>query len=176
MPNQSGPVTIRLAVESDLAAIVRLLTDDPLGAGREQCGETVALDYVEAFAAIDRQDGNHILVCERAGQVIGCLQLTFIPGLSRRGMLRAQIEGVRVATAERGQGIGARLFEHAFVMAERAGCGLVQLTSDLSRPDAHRFYARLGFTASHAGFKRPLPRTQATELPNASAVAHPQKR
>ena len=90
--------------------------------------------------------------------MIGCLQLTFIPGLTRLGMTRAQIEGVRVDESRRGERIGERLFAHAIEAARAAGCGLVQLTTDASRPDAHRFYERIGFTASHVCMKLDLTR------------------
>jgi GNAT superfamily N-acetyltransferase len=102
------------------------------------------------------QQGNSILVAEQAGRVIGCLQLTIIAGLSRRGLTRALIEGMRVAADSRGLRIGERLISHAIRLAREAGCGLVQLTSDNSRADAHRFYKRLGFVASHVGFKLAL--------------------
>ncbi len=108
-----------------------------------------------------RQDGNQILVAVEADpvggdRVVGCLQLTFIPGLTRLGMTRAQIEAVRVDARHRGQGIGEALFRAAIGLAREAGCGLVQLTTNKSRHDAHRFYQRLGFVASHEGMKLPL--------------------
>jgi GNAT superfamily N-acetyltransferase len=145
---------IRLAGPDDVPAIVALLADDPLGATREDAGDLAA--YRHAFEAVATQSGNLILVAAQAGKVIGCLQLTMIPGLSRRGMTRALIEGVRVAAGSRGLGVGERLIFHAIGLAREAGCGLVQLTSDNSRADAHRFYERLGFVASHVGFKLAL--------------------
>jgi GNAT superfamily N-acetyltransferase len=142
---------IRPAEPGDVAAIAALLADDPLGAAREDAGDAGA--YYRAFDAVAQQTGNMILIAEQADTVIACLQLTLIPGLSRRGMKRALIEGVRVATGSRGLGVGERLIRHAIDLAREAGCGLVQLTSDNSRADAHRFYERLGFVASHVGFK-----------------------
>ncbi len=144
---------IRAAERGDIAAIVALLAEDPLGAQREAPGEPLDPVYIAAFEAMSAQGGNQVLVAVEAGRVVGCLQLTFIAGLSRRGMLRAQIEAVRVAAAERGAGIGEALFRHAIDLARNAGCGLVQLTSDKTRADAHRFYDRLGFVASHEGYK-----------------------
>lgn len=144
---------IREARRDDVSAIVALLADDPLGRRREAPGDPA---YAQAFDAIAAQPGNRLLVAERGGVVIGCLQLTIIPGLSRRGMTRGQIEAVRVATAARGGGVGKLLVRQAIALAREAGCGLVQLTSDTSRGDAHRFYERLGFTASHAGLKLAL--------------------
>ena len=148
--------TIRPATVADLPAIVRLLADDPLGATRERYEEPLPAAYREAFAAVEAQEGNRILVAERDGRVIGCLQLTIIPGLSRLGMSRALIESVRVDRAARGHGLGERLFRHAIDQARAAGCGLVQLTTDKSRPEALKFYLRLGFEASHEGMKMKL--------------------
>ena len=147
-------ITIRKAFADDVPAIAALLADDPLGATREDAGDLAA--YRQAFAAMAAQGGNLMLVAEQAGRVIGCLQLTIIPGLSRRGVTRGLIEGVRVAAESRGLRIGERLIGHAIDLARQAGCGLVQLTSDNSRGDAHRFYERLGFVASHVGFKLAL--------------------
>jgi GNAT superfamily N-acetyltransferase len=143
----------RHATEKDLVSIVRLLADDALGAKRERYEQPLPLAYVDAFSAIQKQHGNFILLAVENAEVFGCLQLTLIPGLARLGMTRAQIEGVRVAAAHRGKGIGEALFEHAIGYAREQGCGLVQLTTDKSRDDAHRFYQRLGFVESHVGMK-----------------------
>lgn len=151
-------ITIRTANRDDVPAIVALLADDPLGRTRETPGELQP--YLAAFADMAAQGGNIALVAERDSptgkEVVGCLQLTIIPGLSRHGAKRGQIEGVRVGATCRGLGIGERLIRRAIETAHAAGCSLVQLTSDNSRPDAHRFYGRLGFIASHAGFKLAL--------------------
>ena len=149
-------MNIRAATKSDISAIVRLLADDPLGAGRERFGDPLPRAYNDAFDAITTQAGNQVLVAVEAARVIGCLQLTFIPGLTRCGMIRAQIEGVRVNKTRRGQNIGEALFRFAIELARENGCGLVQLTTDKTRPDAHRFYERLGFVASHEGMKLAL--------------------
>jgi ribosomal protein S18 acetylase RimI-like enzyme len=147
-------ITIRLARREDVPAIIALLADDLLGRTRENTSDPAP--YLRAFDDMAAQGGNIALVAERAGEIIGCLQLTMIPGLSRHGIKRGQIEGVRVGGAHRGLKIGERLIRHAIDIAQSEGCGLVQLTSDVSRPDAHRFYERLGFVASHAGFKLTL--------------------
>lgn len=147
---------IRAATRADVGAIVRLLADDPLGAGRERAGDPPPGAYYDAFDAMDRQGGNQILVAIEDDAVVGCLQLTFIPGLARLGMTRAQIEGVRVDQRYRGRKIGEALFEFAIALARDNCCGLVQLTTDKTRPDAQRFYRRLGFEASHEGFKREI--------------------
>lgn len=147
---------IRRATENDLSAVVRLLADDPLGATREQHLEPLPFAYHAAFAAIEAQAGNELLVAVTEHEVVGCLQLTVIPGLSRLGASRAQIEGIRVAAAHRGAGIGAALVQDAIARAKRAGCSLVQLTTDATRVEAKRFYERLGFEATHVGMKLPL--------------------
>ncbi|MHA1528542.1 MAG: GNAT family N-acetyltransferase [Alphaproteobacteria bacterium] len=148
---------IREAAEADIDAIALLLADDGLGRDREAPGDAA---YSRAFAAMSAQPGNVYLVAEATedspGDVVGCLQFTVIHGLSRQGASRAQIEGVRVDAARRGQGIGEALFEAAFKRAAAAGCTLVQLTTDRSRADALRFYQRLGFEATHWGMKRAL--------------------
>jgi ribosomal protein S18 acetylase RimI-like enzyme len=146
-------ITIRPARRADLPAIVALLADDPLGQTRETVADPLPAAYWQAFDDIAGQSGNHLLVAERGGAVVGCLQMTVIPGLSRRGMKRGLIEAVRVAAACRGLGIGEDLIRHAIEISRAAGCGLVQLTSDNTRTDAHRFYERLGFVASHIGMK-----------------------
>jgi len=146
--------SFRPAVAGDLPAIVALLADDPLGALRESPGELAP--YRAAFARIAADPGQHLLVAERDGRVVGTLQLTLIPGLARQGATRALIEAVRVGADERGSGLGTALLTHAIEESRRLGAELVQLTSDASRTDAHRFYERLGFTGSHLGFKLSL--------------------
>lgn len=145
---------IRRATAADVPAIVAMLADDPLGATRETPDDPAP--YEQAFARIDADPAQHLAVAERDGNVVGTLQLTVIPGLSRRGMTRALIEAVRVHRDERGSGLGTQLVEWAVEEARRQGCAVVQLTSDATRTDAHRFYERLGFEASHVGFKRML--------------------
>jgi GNAT superfamily N-acetyltransferase len=147
---------IRPAHRADVPAIVALLADDPLGRSRETVTEPLPEAYWQGFDDIAAQPGNFLLVAERAGTIVGCLQLTVIPGLTRRGLKRGLIEGVRIAAGERGQRLGERLVRHAIELARAEACGLVQLTSDKSRGDAHRFYARLGFRASHIGMKLAL--------------------
>ncbi len=150
-------VTLRTAMREDLPAIVAMLADDALGATREDVRDPLPQAYSEAFAEIARDPNNRLLVAERGGAIVGSLQMTFIRGLSRRGMRRALIEAVRVASPFRGQGIGAEIVAAAVALARREGCGMVQLTTDKSRKDAHRFYERLGFAASHEGMKLMLP-------------------
>jgi GNAT superfamily N-acetyltransferase len=149
-------VAFRRANPDDLQAIVALLADDPIGSERENAGPLLDLCYADAFAAIERDPNQLLAVVEREGRVIGCLQLSFIPGLTRRGSWRGQIEGVRVAATERGAGTGRAMLEWAIAECRRRGCGLVQLTSDKRRGDAHRFYEALGFRATHEGYKLEL--------------------
>ncbi|MFD2922160.1 GNAT family N-acetyltransferase [Halobacillus naozhouensis] len=146
-------MNFRKANEEDLQAIVRLLADDELGSQRERYEEPLPDDYYEAFTAIKAQVGNQIILAFEGQTLIGCLQLTIIPGLARQGMKRAQIEGVRVDRRYRGRGVGEALFKEAIAIAKSEECGLVQLTTDKQRDDAHRFYNRLGFLASHEGMK-----------------------
>jgi ADP-ribose pyrophosphatase YjhB (NUDIX family)/ribosomal protein S18 acetylase RimI-like enzyme len=148
------PVDLRRATAADVAAVVGLIADDQLGATREDPGDLVA--YLRAFAGIDADPAQLLVVLDDGGAVVGTMQVSFIPGLSRGGAMRAQVEAVRVASSHRGQRLGEQMIRWAIGEAGRRGCALVQLTTDKSRTDAHRFYARLGFTASHEGFKMTL--------------------
>ncbi len=151
-----GAIRFRKAKADDLPSIVRLLADDPLGETREVLGDPPDLRYVEAFAAIDADPNQLLAVADDDGTIAGCLQLTFLPGLSRTGMWRGQIESVRVGQDYRGEGLGRLFFEWAIGQCRDRGCGLVQATSDKSRADAIRFYESLGFEASHEGLKLKL--------------------
>ena len=152
----TGMVGFRAASARDLTTIVALLADDPIGRGRENPGTQLDTCYRDAFAAIERDPNQLLAVAERSGRVIGVLQLSFIPGLTRRGMWRGQIEGVRVAAEERGSGVGRAMLEWAVGECRKRGCGLVQLTSDKRRSAAHGFYEALGFEATHQGYKLSL--------------------
>ena len=149
-------VAFRPATRADLPAIVALLAADQLGATREEVGEPLADCYIRAFDAMADDPNQLLAVADEDGAVVGTLQLTFIPGLSRRGSWRGQIEAVRIAHGHRGQGLGERFFRWAIGLCRERGCALVQLTTDRSRADAHRFYDRLGFEASHLGYKLKL--------------------
>ncbi|MGW6908795.1 MULTISPECIES: GNAT family N-acetyltransferase [unclassified Streptomyces] len=146
-----GDLEIRPAVTDDIPAIVGMLADDPLGAQRESLDDLTP--YRAAFERLSSDPNQHLVVAVREGRVVGTLQLTVIPGLSRRGSTRSIIEAVRIHADERGSGLGTQLIEWAIDESRRQNCQLVQLTSDKSRTDAHRFYERLGFTSSHMGFK-----------------------
>ncbi|MFD7625179.1 GNAT family N-acetyltransferase [Streptomyces sp. NPDC059851] len=145
---------IRPATEEDLPAVVAMLADDPLGATRESPDDLAP--YRAAFKRLAADPHQHVVVAVRDGRVVGTLQLTIVPGLSRKGATRSLIEGVRVHADERGSGLGTRFITWAIEQSRRENCELVQLTSDATRTDAHRFYERLGFTPSHIGFKLAL--------------------
>ncbi|MEV0174499.1 GNAT family N-acetyltransferase [Streptomyces sp. NPDC050803] len=149
-----GDLEIRAAAADDIPAIVGMLADDPLGAQRESPDDLTP--YRSALERLSSDSNQHLVVAVREGHVVGTLQLTIIPGLSRRGAIRSIIEAVRIHADERGSGLGTQLIEWAIDESRRQGCQLVQLTSDNTRIDAHRFYERLGFTASHVGFKLAL--------------------
>jgi GNAT superfamily N-acetyltransferase len=142
--------TLRRATGADVRAIVELIATDQIGATRDGGDLT---PYERAFAAIDADPAQLLVVADDGDAVAGTLQLTFIPGLARRGALRAQVEAVRVRADLRGCGLGQALVAWAIDEARRRGCALVQLTSDKRREEAHRFYGRLGFAATHEGFK-----------------------
>ncbi|WCN83018.1 GNAT family N-acetyltransferase [Micromonospora sp. LH3U1] len=147
-------VTYREAVRADLPAVITLLADDVLGKARDFTEVDAA--YERAFADITADPRNLLIVAEQDGDLVGCLQITYIPGLGRHGAERSLIESVRVRSDRRGQGLGRDLMTWAVDRARQRGCALVQLTTDKSREDAHRFYLGLGFVASHEGMKLAL--------------------
>lgn len=146
-------VQFRLARREDVPEVVALLADDMLGRGREIAGPA---SYLAAFDAMQDEGSNHLIVGEDDGLIVACYQLTFISGLSLSAARRAQIEAVRVAASCRGRKIGEAMIEDAEQRAQAAGCTLLQFTTNKSRNDAHRFYDRMGFTASHIGYKKSL--------------------
>lgn len=149
-------INIRKATKDDVSEIVRLLADDILGSKREMDGHDLLQSYYKAFAAIDNDPNQFLGVVEMEGNVIGMLQISYIQNMSHQGATRALIENVRVDASLRGQGIGRYMMEWAIAEAKKNGCRFVQLTSNKKRKDAHRFYERLGFQASHEGFKLDL--------------------
>ncbi len=149
---------LRRAVESDVGPIIELIARDQLRAAVESAAPERREPYVAAFHAIDADPAHLLCVVESPDDaVVATMQLTFLPGLARNGATRLQIEAVRVDEQLRGLGLGGAMITWAVDEARRRGAALVQLTSDASRLDAHRFYERLGFTQSHAGFKLSLP-------------------
>jgi ribosomal protein S18 acetylase RimI-like enzyme len=153
--NDASPATFRDARPEDLPVILGLIADDPLGKYRDVGAEGNAVPdyYRAAFDAIAADPRHHIIVMVVDGAVHGCLQLTFLPGLTYKGRDRALIEGVRVSGALRGRGLGKALINHAIGMARERACALVQLTTDKRREEAQAFYQSLGFVASHEGMK-----------------------
>lgn len=146
-------IRFRHATRDDVPIILAMLVDDSLGATRE----TNDLDlYLGAFDQIGAEPNTDLIVGEQDGQIIATYQISYLSGLSLKAARRAQVESVRVAADLRGQGLGAMLMADAEARARAAGCSLIQLTTNSTRTDAHRFYERLGFTPSHIGFKRNL--------------------
>ena len=139
--------------KADLGVVVSLLADDELGRSREDKGEVVHADYLRAFEHIDSDVNQYAAIFEFNGEIIGCLQITFIPGLSRRGSLRGQIEAVRVSRDFRRKGYGSKMIAWAITKCRDRGCRVVQLTSDKKRANAIQFYEKHGFVKSHEGFK-----------------------
>jgi GNAT superfamily N-acetyltransferase len=151
------PVLLRCAEAADLPALVALLAADQMGASRDGAdGPEGWAPYERALAAINADPAHLLVVATRGNEVVGTLQLSVLPGLARRGASRMQIEAVRVRDDLRGHGLGEALLRWAVEQARARGCALVQLTSDKARTDAHRFYGRVGFVASHEGFKLQL--------------------
>jgi ribosomal protein S18 acetylase RimI-like enzyme len=147
-----SPIIIRQAGRNDVAAIVAMLADDALGRGRERLEDPLPPSYFQAFEKVERDPNVQLVVAEgEGGEVVGCLQLCILPGLSSQGASRALIEDVRVASHCRSRGIGEQLVQWAVAEARGKGCKLVELLTHNTRIDAQRFYKRLGFAASHVG-------------------------
>lgn len=147
-------ITFRRAERDDVDAIVALLADDELGRGREQFEQPLPQAYLDAFAEIDADEHQLLAVATNEdGDVVGTLQLTFIPGMSFIGGTRAQIEAVRVHSSLRGQGVGRAFFAWAIDEARRRRCRMVQLTTNNRRDEAQQFYVSLGFQPTHVGMK-----------------------
>ena len=149
-------VLARPALIDNLPAIVGLLAADVLGHGRENIGPSLHSDYFDAFEAIDDEPNQVFAVFKAEGIIIGCLQLSFIPGLSRQGAWRGQIESVRISSERRGDGLGQQMINWAIDTCRERGCRIIQLTSDKAREDAAEFYLALSFVASHEGSKQTI--------------------
>ncbi|MBV8392912.1 MAG: GNAT family N-acetyltransferase [Alphaproteobacteria bacterium] len=149
-------LSFRRATAADLPKIIAMLADDTLGQAREILSDPPDDAYVKAFEAIEADANQFLAVADRDGEMVGTMQLSFVPGISHRGAWRGQIEAVRVAANQRGTGLGRQMMEWAIGVFRDKGCRLIQLTTDKSRKDAHRFYDGLGFTASHEGYKLKL--------------------
>jgi GNAT superfamily N-acetyltransferase len=146
-------LTYRNATTADLPFIIGLIVEDSVIDTGDSVDDAMHAGYVEALSAIDRDPNQEMLVVEEDGTPIGCFQLSYLPGLMRRGQWRGMIEVVHVAETQRNRGIGSQMMRWALERCRERGCGMVQLTSNKKRADAHRFYERLGFLRSHEGFK-----------------------
>jgi GNAT superfamily N-acetyltransferase len=155
-PLPEGHGRVRRARRADVPEIVRLLADDPLGRAREALTDPLPESYYQAFEAIEADPNQFLAVVELEGRIVGTFQLSFIPGMSSQGAWRAQIEAVRIEHSLRNRGLGRAVMLWAIEQARQRGCALVQLTTDKTRRDAHRFYQRLGFISSHEGMKLKL--------------------
>jgi GNAT superfamily N-acetyltransferase len=153
MTQNPSDFTVRKAQDTDITHVVRLLADDFLGRQRESYNLPLPASYWRSFELIRSDPNNHIIVLEHDGEIIGAMQITFIPCLTYRGGKRCQIEGVRVDRRMRGQGLGRLLIEWAIDEAREQGCHLVQLTMNKERLDVNDFYGALGFVGSHVGLK-----------------------
>jgi GNAT superfamily N-acetyltransferase len=146
-------LTYRAARPADLPFIIGLIVEDSVLTTNDSASDAMHEDYLNALAAIDADPNQEMIVAEENGVPLGCFQLTYLPGLMRRGMWRGMIEVVHVAEGHRGRGLGSQMMRWALDRSRERGCGMVQLTSNKKRLDAHRFYERLGFLKSHEGFK-----------------------
>jgi GNAT superfamily N-acetyltransferase len=149
-------VTLRDARREEVPLIVAMLADDMLGSTREHASDPLPDAYYQAFDAIAASPDNRLLVAELDGELVGTLHITFIPGLGRRGATKMLIEEVRIVGPRRSTGIGREMMAAAIALARARGCKSVELASHKTRTDAHRFYAGLGFVASHVGMKLAL--------------------
>lgn len=148
------PLAFRDATDADLPFIIGLIVEDTVIETNDSVADAMHADYYRnALAAIAADPNNRMIIAELDGAPVGCVQLTFLPGLMRRGMWRALVEVVHIAADHRGKGRGGEMMQGVIEESRRRGCGMVQLTSNKKRPDAHRFYERLGFLKSHEGFK-----------------------
>ncbi len=147
------PLNFRTATSADLPFIVRLIHEDSVVPSGEDMDDPAGQPYAAALAAIDADPNQAVYIAERDGEPVGTYQLSFVPGIARRGMWRGLVEAVHVAPGHRSKGYGAEMMAHAIALCRSRGCGMVQLTSNKARVDAHRFYRRLGFAQSHEGFK-----------------------
>lgn len=153
MTGSVSGLTVRDARRGDVPALVALLADDALGSGRESAEGPVPESYYAAFDAMAATPLVRMLVAAEGGDIVGCMQLNLIPHLSMRGGTRAQLQSMRIRRDRRGEGLGAAFVRQAAEIAREAGCILMELTTDNGRPDAHRFYERLGFRTTHRGMK-----------------------
>lgn len=145
---------VRRAVESDLERVLELLRADVVRATPEPADVTHR--ERAAMAELVADSGAEVLVGEVGGRVLATAQVNWLRHLTHDGGLICQVEAVRVDTSARGRGLGAALMEHVLEQARQRGAVRVQLTTNVRRAEAQRFYRRLGFEPSHVGMKRYL--------------------
>lgn len=149
-------LTFRLATIENVPDIIKMLSDDAIGVTREKVSDVLSNNYINAFEIINNDPNQELTIVEMDGDKVATFQLTFIQYLTHEGGLRAQVEEVRTSSKYRGRGIGKKIFEYIIDRAKKRGCFLLQLTTDKKRPDAIKFYERLGFNATHEGMKMKL--------------------
>ncbi|WP_424982773.1 GNAT family N-acetyltransferase [Maritalea sp. S77] len=151
-------LSIRPAIRDDITTILALSIggNAPGRTNIDDAEDAQNDDYQRAFDLIEQDPNNLFFIAELAGEKVGCMQINLLQGLAGRGRMRAQLEGVHIRADHRGKGLGGEMIEWAIAFAKSKGAGMVQLTSSKNRPDAHRFYERLGFDRSHEGFKLSL--------------------
>ncbi|ASK29975.1 GNAT family N-acetyltransferase [Chryseobacterium sp. T16E-39] len=154
MEEKNKDLHLRKATSADLMAIIKMLADDILGQNREKVSDPLDERYFTAFKAIEKNPDQDLLVMVNDhDEILGTLQITYLQYLNHTGSKRALIESVRIHSSQRGRGLGEEMFRLAIIRARENGADVVQLTSDKTRTEALRFYKKLGFTASHEGFK-----------------------
>ncbi len=146
-------LSFRDATPADLPFIIGLIVEDSVVDTGDDPTDAMHTDYRNSLAAIDADPNQEMLIAELDGEPVGCVQLTYIPGLMRRGMWRGLVEVVHIRADRRNLGLGSKMMEEVVARCRAHGCGMIQLTSNKQRLDAHRFYERLGFNKSHEGFK-----------------------
>lgn len=144
----------REANRNDVFEIVQMIANDKLGKLREDFKDPLPEKYYIAFDNIKNDKNQELIVLENIdGELIGTMQLSFLQYLTYQGGIRGQIEAVRIREDHRGKGIGEKMFIWAIARAKERKAHLIQLTTDKKRPEALKFYEKLGFKASHEGMK-----------------------
>ena len=128
---------IREAEPGDAQQIAALLTQLGYPSTGDQVNQRLAYWLPDPMSLI--------LVAGQGGRIEGCLSLHAIPYLERTGRW-ARIESLVVDESSRNRGTGRSLVVVAERAARQAGCLTVEVTSARTRPSAHAFYKRLGYT------------------------------
>jgi GNAT superfamily N-acetyltransferase len=130
---------LRSATVAD-SAVIALLLDD--------LGYPVDLNFLthSIQRQLDHADAV-LLVAVVDAAVVGVISVHFIPQLALSGDF-CRISYLCVSPKARGQGIGTALEQRAYELAQARGCDRMEVHSHSRRLDAHRFYARQGYTES----------------------------